>query len=453
MKNSIPRILIGGTNSGCGKTTITCAILQALKNRGMKVGAFKCGPDYIDPMFHSRIIGAKSGNLDLYFLDENTARYILAEEAADCDISIIEGVMGYYDGLGIKSSRCSTYEVAQVTATPAVLTVNAKGASLSVLAAIKGFLDFEKESGICGVILNNCTQSTYNVLKDAINEYFGGKVRPLGFLPYLPDCSIKSRHLGLVIADEIIAFKSVMRELAEAAEKYIDLDGLLQLAQNAEKLDFEPVSVKPFEEKVRIGVAKDEAFCFYYEDSLRLLEKLGAEIIYFSPISDEKLPEGLNGLYLGGGYPELYQKALSENKSMLKSVKDAVKGGLPTIAECGGFMYLLENIEGAALAGVLPGGCENSGKLVRFGYVTLIAEKDNMLCKKGESIRAHEFHYYDADFPGEDFTAKKENGREWKAAVATDTLYAGYPHFHFYSNPDFAINFYRACLKEKKCLK
>jgi len=244
-----------------------------------------------------------------------------------------------------------------------------------------------------------------------------------------------------------------MQLLAEKAESCIDIDGLIALSKSAPEIECESVEPERFTEKVKIAVAKDKAFCFYYEDSLDALRQCGAELTEFSPLSDEKLPEGIDGLYLGGGYPELYKDALSENKSMLESIKNAISSGLPCIAECGGFMYLLESIEDARMAGALKGGCHNTGKLTRFGYITLKANKDNMLCKKGEEIKAHEFHHYDADEPGDAFEALKENGKSWSAVVAGDTLYAGYPHFHFYSNLDFATNFYKACLKEKKCLK
>ncbi len=450
MKKKISRILLAGTNSGCGKTTVVCAILQALVNQNLKVGAFKCGPDYIDPMFHSRVIGAKSGNLDMFFLGENTLKYLLTQNAEDCDISVIEGVMGYYDGLGLTGTKSSTYEVALATNTPTVLIADAKGASLSVLATIKGFAEFRDNSGIKGVILNRCSKMTYTALAAAIEEYFHGEIKPLGYLPQVPESSLESRHLGLVTASEVQDLKEKMQRLAEAAEESLDLDGLKEMALKAPTLEYQPVTIKPFDEKVRIGVARDKAFCFYYEDSLEALRKAGAELVEFSPLEDEKLPENIQGLYLGGGYPELYKEKLNQNRSMLESIRNALKGKLPCIAECGGFMYLLENIEGTEMVGSLKGGCYNKGKLTRFGYITLTAKKDNMLCNKGESIRAHEFHHYDAEVSGEDFNAKKENGRQWNAVIATESLYAGYPHFHFYSNINFVDNFYKACIKEKK---
>ena len=445
----VPRILIAGTNSGCGKTTVVCALLQALVNRSLRVGAFKCGPDYIDPMFHSRIIGAKSSNLDLFFFEENTAKYLLARNSSDCDVGIIEGVMGYYDGMGLTGTKASSYEVAQVTDTPTVLVVNAKGASLSVLATIHGFLTFCPNSRIQGVILNQCSPMTYGTLAKEILKRFDGKVQPLGYLPKMEDCSLESRHLGLVTAAEVEGLKEKMMMLAEQAEKTIDIDALLRLAGSANDLVYEPVVLQKYETPVRIAVAKDKAFCFYYDDSLQALLDMGAELVEFSPLMDTALPEDIHGLYLGGGYPELYAEQLSNNKSMLQSIRTALENSLPCIAECGGFMYLTQSVAGVPMVGVLPGECFDTRKLTRFGYVTLKAKADNLLCKAGEEIRGHEFHHWDVKEPGNGFTASKSSGKSWDCVVATDYLYAGYPHFHFYANPAFAKGFYETCLKER----
>ena len=446
MQTRIPRLILAGTNSGCGKTTAVCAVLQALVNRSLKTGAFKCGPDYIDPMFHSRIIGAKSANLDLHFFSPNTLDCLLAKNGADRDVSIIEGVMGYYDGAGLTSTQGSTYEVAQATDSPVVLVVGAKGASLSVLATIQGFLTLYPDNHIRGVILNQCTAMTYAALAKEIEKRFA--IRAFGYLPTMPDCALESRHLGLVTAAEVEGLKEKMQLLAAQAEKSLDLDGLLALAEQAPLVDYRPVGL-PQKEPVRIAVARDNAFCFYYEDSLEALSDMGAELVCFSPLSDEKLPDAVHGLYLGGGYPELYAKQLSENASMRRSILQALENGLPCIAECGGFMYLTQAIADQPMVGYLNGDCRDTGKLTRFGYVTLQAKQDNLLCKAGDEIAAHEFHHWDCTFPGDSFTAVKPTGKRWDCAIATDTLYAGYPHFHFYANPAFAERFYETCIKEK----
>lgn len=449
MEQHCPRLVLAGTGSGCGKTTITCALLQALLNRGLKVGAFKCGPDYIDPMFHSRIIGAKSRNLDLYFFDSNTARYVLAKNSQDRDVCVIEGVMGFYDGLSLTGTKASTYEVAQVTDSPVILVASGKGASLSILAAIQGFLDFLPGNRISGVILNQCSQSTYRALKPEIEKRFSGRIKPLGFFPGLPECTLESRHLGLVTADEIIDLKEKLGILASQAEKCLDLSEILRLAQSAPSISYDTVFIPRFSEPVRIAVAKDPAFCFYYEDSLDVLREMGGETIPFSPMEDTALPENIHGLYLGGGYPELYAKRLSENRSMRASVLSALKGSIPCIAECGGFMYLAEFIGGYPMVGFLKGKCFDAGKLTRFGYITLRAKEDNLLCKAGGTISAHEFHHWDCENTGEDFVASKPSGKTWDCVVSDDTLYAGYPHFHFLANLEFAASFYRKCLREK----
>ena len=443
---SVKRVIIAGTGSGCGKTTVTCAVLQALKNRGIDVGGAKCGPDYIDPMFHRKVIGAPSSNLDPFFFDENTLRFLLAKNGRGRDITVIEGVMGYYDGLGLTTMKASAYDLAGVTETPAVLIVNAKGASLSVLAQIKGFSEFVPESLIKGVILNNCSGKVYSALAPEISSRLG--IKPLGFMPRMAECEIGSRHLGLVTAEEISDIKEKLQRLAEQAEKSLDIDGIMELAGAAPKLLYEAVKTEK-REPVRIAVARDKAFCFYYEDSLELLREMGAELIPFSPMEDERLPENVCGLYLGGGYPELYAKELSANISMRESISKALKKGLPCIAECGGFMYLTEAIGALPMVGLIKGRSFDNGRLTRFGYVTLTAERDNMLCPAGGSIPAHEFHHWDAERPGGDFTARKPDGRSWPCVHASETLYAGYPHIHFYANPVFAAGFYNACIKEK----
>lgn len=446
MEQAIPRVVLAGTSSGCGKTTVTCAILQALVNRGLRVGAFKCGPDYIDPMFHSRIIGAKSANLDLHFFSENTLRYLLARNAPDRDISIIEGVMGYYDGIGLTTSRASSWELARTIDAPTVLIVNAKGASLSILAVIQGFLSFCPDHHIQGVLLNGSSKSAYPPLAQEIQKRL--HLRTLGYLPQMEECALESRHLGLVTAAEVEDLQEKTQALARQAEKTVDIQGILELAHGAGGIAYDPVTF-PRMEPVRIAVAKDNAFCFYYEDNLTALEEMGAELIPFSPLQDCALPPAIHGLYLGGGYPELYAQSLSQNTSMGKSIFQALQKGVPCIAECGGFMYLTQEIGGYPMVGFLPGTCFDTGKLTRFGYITLRAKEDNLLCPQGCEIPAHEFHHWDCTQPGNSFVAEKPSGKQWGCAVATDRLYAGFPHFHFYANPNFAKNFYQSCIREK----
>ena len=374
-QRKVPRILLGAAASGSGKTLITCGLLQALKNRKLQVTSFKCGPDYIDPMFHSRVIGTKSRNLDSFFADEDTVRYLLEKNARDCEISVIEGVMGYYDGLAGISPKASAYDVAKITKTPAVLIVNAKGMSLSAAAFIKGFVEYQEDSQIRGVILNQVSSMMYPRLKQIIEEKLSIKV--YGYVPVVKDCVLESRHLGLVMPEEIVDLQQKLMELAEILEKSVDIDGLLELAEHAEEL---PVQESPVAyhtgRKIRIALAKDEAFCFFYQDNLELLEEMGAELVPFSPIHDKKLPEHIDGMLFHGGYPELYAKKLSENKEMLAAVCAAVQTGIPYMAECGGFMYLhqeMEDMEGHSwpMAGVIHGKSWRTPRLTRFGYITL----------------------------------------------------------------------------------
>ena len=449
MEGTVNRVMIAGTNSGCGKTTVTCAILQALKNRGLSLGAFKCGPDYIDPMFHSSIIGAKSANLDLNFFTKNILKYLLVKNGRDQDVNIIEGVMGFYDGQSLISSKASSYEIAEATRTPAVLVVGARGAAISILASIQGFLDFVPDSQIRGVILNQCSKMSYGPLKNAILERFQGRVKPLGFLPPMADAALESRHLGLVTAREVENLKEKLQTMARAAEDYIDLDGLLALSKDVDPIFYEDVEIPKFSESVRIAVAMDKAFCFYYGDNLTLLKEMGGEIVPFSPLEDSQLPQNIQGLYLGGGYPELYLEKLSQNKTMLSSIRQAAEKGLPILAECGGFMYLNKSIAGHPMVNLLPGDCEDQKKLTRFGYVTLTAKQDNLLCRAGEKIQGHEFHHWDSTENGSDFEARKLTGKHWDCVFAADRLYAGFPHFHFYSNLSFGKNFYETCLRYK----
>lgn len=448
--SNFARVMIAGTGSGCGKTTVTCGILKALINRNVKTAAFKCGPDYIDPMFHTEIIGTESRNLDTFLCGENAVKYLFAKNGEMADISVVEGVMGFYDGLGNDGSY-SSHAISKLTDTPVILVVNANGMYLSIAAMIKGYADFIPNN-LKGVILNSVSPGIYPTYKQMIEEHTGLKV--LGFLPKLPDAMIESRHLGLVTATEIENLHQKLDLLADNVEKYIDIDGLLELAETAPLLEYQPIVVdNVINEKYpcNIAVAKDSAFCFYYRDSLELLENMGAKLSYFSPLHDKALPENINGLILGGGYPELYADELSKNKSMLMDIKKAINKGIPTYAECGGFMYLQQAIIDAdgnnnPMVGVIEGNSAFQNKLSRFGYAAIKAKRDNLFCLKGDSINVHEFHYYDSDNNGSDFEAFKPNsGKKWSCVFATDTLFAGYPHIHLYGNLEFAKKFVQKC--------
>ena len=447
MKKNINRVMLAGTGSGCGKTTVVCGLLKALADRELDIASFKCGPDYIDPMFHSRIIGTKSRNLDLYLCTENTVKYLLAKNAADADYAVIEGVMGMYDGLGFESDDFSANHISRVTQTPQILVVNVKGKSLSLLAEISGYLHFAPNQ-VQGVILNNCSKGMYPAYQKMIEGNLD--LRVYGFLPKLAEGEIGSRHLGLVTAEEIEDLKSKIEVMGRAAAEFLDIDGILTLAESAPAISCEKIEIqKVSREPVKIGIAKDKAFSFYYEDNLELLMELGAELVPFSPMEDTALPEGISGLILGGGYPEEHLQALTENWSMLTSIKAAVAGGMPVYAECGGFMYLGRTItkdgETYETVGALDGNSHMTDGLVRFGYKTLTANRDNLMCKAGEQIRCHEFHYSDTDHHGDGFTAAKASGKTWQTIEAGDTVFAGYPHLHLWSNVHFAECFVKKC--------
>lgn len=442
------RILFAAPKSGSGKTLISCGIMRAFINSGKKVSAFKCGPDYIDPMFH-RFIGAKSGNLDTFFCDENTVRYLLSEGSEGSDITLIEGVMGYYDGLGGISVEASAYDVARVTKTPVILIVDCKGSSVSVVAQIKGFVEYKAESYIKGVILNRISPMLYSEIKQLIENEIG--ITVLGYVPEIKEISLESRHLGLVMPREIDGIKEKMNVLADIISKTVDLDGILKLGKKAENIEINSIFIPTVTKKIRIGVALDEAFCFYYQENLKLIEKMGGEIIYFSPLKDEKLPKGLNGIIFGGGYPELFAKELCANKSMLESVKNALENKIPCVAECGGFMYLQNSIEDKdgtdyPMVGYLNGYGFKTNKLTRFGYITLRSNRNTIFGETGTELKGHEFHYWDSSENGNACTAVKPNrNRSWQCVYADENIFAGFPHLYFYSNVKAVFKFIEKC--------
>lgn len=464
---STSRILLTAGASGSGKTLITCGILQALKNRGLSVASFKCGPDYIDPMFHSKVIGTKSGNLDLFFTDEQTTRYLLEKNSRGCDIAVLEGVMGYYDGVGGTTTRASAFDLAKATQTPAVLIVNCKGMSVSILPYIKGFLEFQPDSHIRGVLLNQMSAMLYPRVKKMIEEEL--KIPVYGYVPKVEDCVIESRHLGLVMPEEVAGFHEKLNRLAEILEQTVDLDGLLKLSESAPDLNIQTNadletqtdalgtnSKKQKEckhQKVRIGLAYDEAFCFLYKENLQLLEAMGAELIPFSPIHDSHLPEHLDGLLLYGGYPELYGKALEENLQMRKELKNALQH-LPVMAECGGFMYLHESFEDmqgnkCKGIGVIAGEAYRTERLARFGYIEAESRQKPVFGQKIGVCPAHEFHYFDSTNCGADFYASKpQSSRGWECMHVTETMLAGFPHFYYYGNPKLAAAFLSRCREQ-----
>lgn len=429
------QLLLAAPRSGSGKTTVTCALLAALAARGLRPCAFKSGPDYIDPVFHRAVLGVESHNLDLFFSRSGTVRALYAQGAAGHGAAVVEGAMGYYDGLGGVSDTASAWQLADTLGLPVLLVVRPKGASLTLAAELRGLMAFRTPHHIAGILLNDCTENLYNLLKSMLEKETGLPV--VGYLPPLPDAAVESRHLGLKTAGEIADLQRKMAILSDAAQENLDWPLLERLFDRPAPASA-PRTKPPA--RVRIAVAQDAAFCFIYAETLEILQENGAELCFFSPLADAALPENIGGLYLPGGYPELHAKALSENEALRRALCAAIQRGLPTVAECGGFLYLgqsLEDADGTAypMAGVLPGQGFRVGRLVRFGYAKLTARTDSMLFAAGESLPVHEFHHWDTTANGEAFAAAKADGRQWACGFANEHLYAGFPHLYWAGTP------------------
>ena len=431
------QFLLAAPRSGSGKTTMTCALLMALKRRGCAPCAFKSGPDYIDPMFHRAVLGVESRNLDLFFSAPDTVRTLYARGAAGHGAAVCEGAMGFYDGLGGVSDRASAWHLADTLGLPVLLVVEPKGQSLTLAAELKGLVNFRTPSHIAGILLNNCTARMHALLAPMLEKETGLPV--LGFLPKLPEAVIGSRHLGLYTAAEVENFQQKLALLADAAEEHIDWPRLLALCEKEPPAL--PVQPETPPARVRIAVAQDEAFCFTYAETLEAFRDAGAEVVFFSPLRDTALPENIGGLYLPGGYPELHARELSENTSLLREIKQKIESGLPTAAECGGFLYLgqsLTDAEGQSwpMTGVLPGEAKDAGRLVRFGYAALSADSDSMLFRAGESFPIHEFHHWDSTANGTALAAKKPvGGAAWRCGFVNEHFYAGFPHLYWAGTP------------------
>ena len=461
-----PRIMLAAPKSGSGKTLLTCGLLEVLRRRGLNPIACKCGPDYIDPMFHRYVLGIPGRNLDSFFLPAEGVRKVLVDAVREeqAEIAVLEGVMGYYDGLGGTETSASSWEIAEITDTPAILVLDCKGASLSAAAMASGFLHFRKKSHIAGVILNRVSSMYYERLAAAVEEASGLPV--LGYLPESEEYRMESRHLGLFLPGEIDRLRERIGRLADQMEKSIAVERVLEVAgmlplrienkekEKAENESMEAESIAKFpacqEQKVtsrvRIGVARDEAFCFYYQENFRLLEQMGAELVYFSPLRDKKIPDRVDGLLFGGGYPENYARELAKNAAMRESIRRSIAAGMPFLAECGGFLYLHRTLEGSdgkhwEMAGVYPFDAYRTNRLRRFGYVRL-------LTSSGQEIHGHEFHYWESEDPGTDWEAVKPTGnRSWRCIHEKGGQIGGFPHLYYASCPDFLRKWLDVCAK------
>ena len=394
------RIMVAAPGSGSGKTTITCSLLMVLKNRGEQVVSYKCGPDYIDPMFHKQVIGIPSKNLDTFFTDEDATKELFLKNRTEKDFVVMEGV-----------------------------------------------------------ILNKMSKYYYEIIKPLIEEEL--RIRVLGYFPDEKDINLESRHLGLVMPNESEDIQKRLQVMSERFEKTVDVEEIEHIAEQAKELLLaqKPLNINGCSDKECsrpvIAVAKDEAFCFYYEDNLLMLQENGAKITYFSPLHDTKLPDCCDALLIGGGYPELYAGELSRNVNMRNAIKQAIDTGMPIVAECGGFMYLHESItdkDGIShpMVGVIPATCSYKGKLVRFGYVE-IQENKSCFLPEGQLIKGHEFHYFDSTDNGDCCTAQKPTtGREYSCVMEGDNYWMGFPHLYYPSNPFFAESFVKKAEKYKK---
>lgn len=498
--------LITAGSSGSGKTSVVVGLLSLLQRKGYNVGSFKCGPDYIDPMFHRAVMGVESHNLDLFLASADRVKEFYQRYSAGKTAVICEGAMGYFDGLGGITDEASAWKVADTLDLPVIAVIDAKGASLSIAAQILGLKALRQPHHIVGVILNKCSKMLYQRLKPVLETEAGVKL--IGCIPYVEGAEFSSRHLGLYTAGEISDINQRIEKIADALEDSLDFEAFEELCKRNVKaedgvkqveledsktfagegedctLDGRKTRANELDDaesrktcancgkpeastdckthaKAKIAVARDDAFCFLYEETLDTLKEQGAELVFFSPLHDEGLPKGVNGLYLPGGYPELFAGELSFNEDMLKDVKSAIESGLPTVAECGGFLYLCESLEDGngdiyEQVGIFEGAATNKEKLVRFGYSLLSQEEDSLLFRKGEEVPMHEFHYWDAADPGSDLLATKPlGGRSYRCAYSTDTLYAGFPHLYLAGKPKLAARFVEkaAAFGKRRCEK
>ncbi len=460
---TIPRVVIAGVQSGVGKTTIATGLMAALAKKGCRVQGFKAGPDYIDPGYHTAATGNISRNLDGWMLDEATVRELFVRAARGADIAIVEGVMGLYDGFGADGCTGSTAQLARCLRAPVVLAVDAKGMAASAAALVLGYQKFDPQLTFGGVVFNRAgSESHYRLLKEAVEGAVG--VRALGYLEKSAAFQMPERHLGLVPTAEKSGLAPFLDRLAGALARTVDLEGILEVARSAPPLDDPKQSIFPGEQKrdVNIAVARDRAFNFYYQDALDLLSAYGAELVPFSPLADRALPEDAHGLYIGGGFPEMFLEPLAGNRTMLASITAAFHRGMPIYAECGGLMYLSGGITDFAgnhylLAGLVPGRACMQKKLAALGYLTAEVLTDNILAKKGEVLRGHQFRWSVLeDVPPDVRRAYRLSGaknvRDEQEGIVRGSLLASYLHLHFAARPDLARSFVESCRRYKRSL-
>ncbi|MEX2416729.1 MAG: cobyrinate a,c-diamide synthase [Paenibacillaceae bacterium] len=454
------RLVVAGTGSGVGKTTATISLMAAFKQQGLQVQGFKCGPDYIDPTYHSAVTGRPSRNLDSWMFSEQVLREVLYRGSRNADLSIIEGVMGFFDGKEATSLRGSTAEISKLTDTPVLLIVDCGGMARSAAAVVKGFQLFEKDIRFAGVIANRVgSEGHYHLVKEAVEEACGIPV--FGYLQKVPEIELPERHLGLVPSVERGDLDALFGRMGELAAQTIDLQGLLKATETSPAVNrptglFQPKASYP----VRIAVARDAAFHFYYEENLELLRAYGAELIFFSPLSGEVAPQSADGLYIGGGFPEEFASELAGQLDVLQSLKAAVREGKPVFAECGGFMLLTERMiqsDGSthSMAGIIPGEVRMQHKLAALGYREISGLPGNFLLSDRDRARGHEYHYSTFHPYEEIKPAYHSKGlrKDQPEGYAADNVIAGYTHIHFASCPSLVERWLNRCLEWRRSVK
>ncbi|MDH2906983.1 MAG: cobyrinate a,c-diamide synthase [Candidatus Nitrosotalea sp.] len=449
---NIPRIVVAGATSGVGKTSITTAIIHGLKQRGYSVQPFKVGPDFIDPSYLSSVSGTIAHNLDSWMMGKNGVLKNFVQNSQE-DISIIEGVMGYYDGFSGKSSFASTYDVANITKSNVILVLDASKAARSIAATALGFKNFEKNSRICGVILNKIGSKKHEMLcRDALKKV---GLEILGVIPRDNDLNLESRHLGLIPVREKQSLDNKIKSIAKSLSGFIEIEKIIKLAKNGPSLPKIPPR-KNKKIQTRIAVALDESFNFYYQDNLDELRRLGAELVFFSPVSDKKIP-ACDGIYIGGGFPEVKGDLLQKNKTMTRLVKKYAEDGMPIYAECGGLMYLTKSIRYKsgkfAMVGLFD-AVTVMEKRLKLNYTSAKIGVGSPFSLQSKTVRGHEFHYSELDLVSKDskFAYDMSIGigiKDKKDGMTVHNTLASYMHVHFANSP-IAANFVKSCTSYSK---
>ena len=468
----IPRIMIAGTHSGVGKTTITTAVMAAFARDGSRVQPYKVGPDYIDPSYHTIATGNPSRNLDSWMLSDETVYRLFVQSAQDADVAVIEGVMGLFDGSQALGDKGSSAQIAKLLDCPVILIFDVKSMARSAAAMVSGFVNFDPDLKIAGVILNRIGSERHlRLVKEAIKAYCNVPV--VGYIRKNAKLELPSRHLGLVPTVEGGELPAKINSLADEIREGIDFAGIMQIAHSAADMksvgddesagNMKSVSVVTAgngeamvpDKRVRIGLAWDEAFSFYYQDGLDELVRRGADLVRFSPLHDTELPADMDGIYIGGGFPEIFIQELAANNVMLSRLRAAGEQGMPIFAECGGLMYLTRTIvdfdsKEYGMVGLVPGRCIMEKSLVGMGYIEAEALNNNVISTSGQKLRGHEFHYSRLDPDGPDFPyafrlTRNRSGETFMDGYARDNILASYAHLHFASDPNAAATFIASC--------